>query len=92
MTLGKVAKQHAISSGYLSQLINKHYRNGFNDFINKLRIENAKAMLLDQTYNRYTINAIALESGFNTKSNFYIAFKKFMEMTPSQFRKNHNKN
>jgi len=33
-----------------------------------------------------TILAIALESGFNTKSSFNTFFKKYTGVTPSQYR------
>ena len=39
-------------------------------------------------YHHYTILAIAFESGFNSKSSFNLVFKKYANMTPSQYRKN----
>lgn len=82
-----IADKFNISSGYLSRLTNQNSKLNFNDYINNLRVEAAKNMLLDNDFNQYTIHSIALESGFNTKSNFYTAFKKFTKMTPSMFKK-----
>ncbi len=45
------ANQFEISKGYLSQLINSHTNTNFNDYINTLRIETSKKMLLDTKYN-----------------------------------------
>jgi AraC-like DNA-binding protein len=75
-----------LSEGYISQLINKHSNSNFNDFINKLRIEESKRILKDIDFKNYTITAIGLESGFNSKSSFYSAFKKFTHKTPTEFR------
>lgn len=87
LSLNTVSQKYDISSGYLSQLINQHSKKNFNDYINELRINEAKLMLLDTNYSNYTIDAIALECGFKSKSNFYTLFKKFTQQTPNQFKK-----
>lgn len=59
----------------------------FFDFVNSYRVEAAKALIKTEEINRkYTIEYIAAKSGFNSKSTFNAAFKKFTGMTPSQFR------
>ena len=75
-------KQHHVSQTF-SELISEN----FNDYVNKHRIEIAKQLLHDPKYGNYKIEAIALESGFNNKVTFYKAFTKFVEQTPSAFRK-----
>lgn len=86
LTLEKLAREQRVSSGHLSRIINLYGNCSFNDFINVLRVEQAKAMLSDAEYDPYTIVSIGLECGFNSKSTFYAAFKKFTSLTPSQFR------
>ncbi|MDC2891214.1 helix-turn-helix domain-containing protein [Psychrosphaera algicola] len=44
-------------------------------------------MLSDPTHKKDTITDIYLAVGFNSKSVFYTFFKKFEDVTPSQFRK-----
>ncbi len=83
----KIANEFKISCGYLSQLINTYTQKSFNDFINGLRIRDAKIMLLNMEYDHYTIESIGLECGFKSKSNFYVTFKKFTGQTPNQFKK-----
>ncbi len=90
ISLQTIADEFNISSGYMSKLINQNSKFNFNDFINNLRIETAKKMLLDESFNKYTIHAIALESGFKTKSSFYTAFKKFTGTTPKAYKKQTN--
>ncbi len=52
-----------------------------------MRIEDAKQMLNNRMFNNYTIVAIGLEAGFNSKASFYRAFKKFTNKTPNDYKK-----
>ena len=76
-----------ISSNYLSQIVNNHANYSFADYVNTQRIALAKQLLLDPEFSRYTIQSIALETGFNSKSSFYNAFKKVTKITPTAFKK-----
>ena len=87
LSLDSVAEKHNISSGYLSKVINNNAEVSFTDFINHLRIEEAKKLLENTEYKNYTIEAIGYESGFNSKSNFYTVFKKETNTTPTAYRK-----
>ncbi len=75
-----------ISVGYLSQIINTLGGVNFSEFINVYRINEAKRLLLNRQFANYTIAAIGLEAGFNSKSAFYTAFKKHTGETPSEYR------
>jgi len=77
------------SKSYISRLVNSYSNNNFSDFVNSLRVEQAKKFLSNDEFSNYTIVAIGLECGFNSKSTFYSAFKKFTSETPSSFRE-HN--
>ena len=83
----EIAEKFNISSGYISQLINTNSDQNFNNYINALRIEASKKMLLENQFQNYTIESIGLECGFKSKSNFYMAFKKFTNQTPSAYVK-----
>ncbi|MFK8007205.1 MAG: helix-turn-helix domain-containing protein [Saprospiraceae bacterium] len=87
LTLAQLSEQINIPSHYLSQVINEKLKCNFLDFINGYRIEEAKEKLADIKFNHYTIVAVAFESGFNSKSAFYSAFKKQVGATPSSYRK-----
>lgn len=82
-----ITSKFKISNSYLSQIFNTHSELNFNDFINQLRIKEAERMLQNKAYDSYTIVAIGLESGFNSKSSFYTAFKKFTNKTPAKYKK-----
>lgn len=85
ITLTEVSKLLNVSSQQLSQVINEKTNYNFNDFINYYRIEEAKSLLISDSYANLTIDAIAQKAGFNSKSAFYTAFKKQTKMTPKEF-------
>jgi AraC-like DNA-binding protein len=86
ITLDRLAESLSIIPRDLSMLINRHFGINFYEFINKYRIEEAKKMLIDPKNKNTTITDIYLAVGFNSKSVFYTFFKKFENITPSQFR------
>ncbi|CAM1341981.1 helix-turn-helix domain-containing protein [Tenacibaculum amylolyticum] len=91
LSLETLATELQMSSSQLSKLINEQSDQNFNYLINGYRIAYSKELLLDENYANYTITSIALESGFNSKSTFYYAFKKHTGITPTEFKKNIHK-
>jgi AraC-like DNA-binding protein len=85
LSLGEVAEILNTSSRRLSQVINEKTGMNFNDYINSLRVQEAKQLLIGDDMEKLTIETIALKSGFNSKSPFYAAFKKHTGQTPRQF-------
>jgi YesN/AraC family two-component response regulator len=76
-----------ISVGYLSQIISEQSEKKIPDYLNYYRTEEVKKMLLDPDFDRYSLLAIGLEAGFNSKTAFYTAFKKETGTTPATFKK-----
>lgn len=91
-TLQNLSNDLNIGSSTLSATINRNAKKSFVDYINEMRVNQAKKFLLDDKYENYTIASIGLESGFNSKSAFYDVFKKHSGMTPLAFKNNHIKN
>lgn len=89
LSLDKVALETGKSGSTISKLVNEHTQKNFSEYINYLRVEQAKVFLLEDQYKKYTVLAIGLESGFNSKSSFYSVFKKFTGLTPTNYRKKH---
>jgi AraC-like DNA-binding protein len=87
LVLSELAQQLGISANYLSQVINEQLEVNFYDFINGYRVEEAKQLMVSAGQEKLNILSIALDSGFNSKSAFYTAFKKVTSMTPGQYRK-----
>lgn len=87
LTLAQVSEQTNIPTHYLSQVINEKMNCNFLDFVNSYRVEEAKIKLANDKSKQYTVLSIAYDSGFNSKSTFYSAFKRHVGKTPSEFRK-----
>lgn len=69
---------------YVSQVINQDLQSNFFELINRHRINEAQRLLLHCPDK--TILHCAMEVGFNSKSTFNLAFKKFTGMTPKEFK------
>lgn len=87
LNLETLAKKLSVSKNTLSQYIRDYLKTNFFDYINRLRIEEMKRLLLDPEKKYMTLVALAKEAGFNAKSTFSRIFKQFTGMTPSAFRK-----
>ena len=76
-----------IKPHHLSQVLNEQLNCNFYEFVNTHRIAAAKNKLRDVDLQHLTIEAIAFESGFNSKSTFNTLFKKQVGQTPGQWKK-----
>jgi AraC-like DNA-binding protein len=92
LNLETLAQRLSISTKYLSQIINEMFNQNFYDFVNQYRIKECIDQLKDKNNSGKTLLRIAFECGFNTKSTFNSAFKKFTRLTPKEFRKNNHLN
>ncbi len=89
LTLDGIASELNLSKSYLSRLINSELKMSFPDYLNSIRVEEAKNYLQSAEYANYTLVAIGLEAGFNSKTTFNHAFKQNTLLTPSEFRRIH---
>lgn len=87
LTLDIIAEELSLSKSYLSRIINAELGTGFVEYVNTLRVEEAKSYLLNPDFSNYTLESIGIEAGFNSKSAFYSSFKKITGLTPSEFKK-----
>jgi AraC-like DNA-binding protein len=85
LTLDDVAGRLHLPVRYLSYLINSHCDTNFNGFVNTFRIQEVLSKLADSKQQHKTILALALESGFNSKSTFNQVFRLQTGTSPSQF-------
>jgi AraC-like DNA-binding protein len=87
LSVRMLADLNKVNTKYISESINQNAGMNFNGFINEKRIVYAKQLIGSEATRELTLEAIANESGFRSKSSFNNAFKIFSGMTPSQFMK-----
>lgn len=86
ISLQDIAIQEFLNSGYLSFKIKDTLGLGFNDYLNQIRIEKSKKLLLDSDK---SISEISDEVGFSHVRYYNKHFKMHYNMIPMQYR---NKN
>ena len=89
LTLENLANQLDMTSRFLSQIINRHFKQNFFEFINSYRINESKILLERSENTSTTILQILEQAGFNSKATFNTFFKKTVGLTPTQYRKNY---
>lgn len=86
-TLTSITKHTGIPVHQLSIFFNDYLKISFNDWKNSLRIEYAVSEIQSGKLALYTIETIAITSGFSSRSNFNKAFIEIMNQTPSEYIK-----
>jgi AraC-like DNA-binding protein len=70
----------------ISKILRTVLNIGFVDYINQKRIKYCIDKLDQETWNTYTLEAVATECGFSNRNTFTQAFIKFQGETPSMYR------
>ena len=87
LSLLDLAKELNTNARNISQIINNGYDLNFNDFINQYRSQEMVEKIHKDEHLEKTLLSLAFECGFNSKSTFNRAFKKYTGKTPMQFIK-----
>lgn len=83
LSLKRLSDSVSVSENHISETLSQFLKTNFFQFVNSYRIEEAKKLLINSNKN---VSNIAFEVGFNSKSTFNAAFKRFTNLTPSAFR------
>jgi AraC-like DNA-binding protein len=85
-TLELFCNQNGISSNeQLQDQILKKYNMTFSNLVNKNRVDYFVELVRSPKYKHYSIDALAKESGFNSRNHLYKPFRKYHGGTPSDF-------
>ena len=90
LTISEVAVATGIPIRELSYIINSYFKKRFSDYLNEMRVHYFLAQVDRSSLDILTIEAIALQAGFSSKSSFYRAFKRFFGCTPSEYLQSHS--
>ena len=86
-SLSGLSKQINESSHHVSQVINEKLNKNFFELLASYRVEHAKKLIKKDKDSKLTVEELSEIVGYNSKSSFNIAFKKYTLMTPSEYRK-----
>lgn len=89
ISLEETASEVFLSKNYLSSLFKSELKISFNDYVENVRIQNSKILLLNT---RQSISEIATNAGFSSQSYFSKVFKRHTGLTPMQYRNLSDKN
>lgn len=85
----KLAEDLGTNTRYISAVVNVRFHMNYTSFINKFRIEEAMAILVDRRYQNLRMEEVSDMVGFANRQSFYASFYKIMGMTPREYRVQH---
>ncbi|GAE29623.1 response regulator transcription factor [Alkalihalobacillus hemicellulosilyticus] len=85
ISLNDVASHFHFNSSYFSKYFKTHSKETFIEYLNKLRVEQAKKLLVSDLV---LISDICRAVGFTDHSYFCKVFKKVTKQSPSEYREN----
>jgi AraC-like DNA-binding protein len=86
LTLARLAAAVDATPHQVSEVLNRHAGVSFHERLNRLRVADVKAQLLDPAADRFTIEGIGGAAGFGSRSALYTAFRRIEGVTPTEFR------
>ena len=81
-----IAEKLNTSQKSIAAALKDHKETTFTSFTNRFRVDAAISLMEDLNYGHYKIEAIARNSGFGSKSNFYDTFESFTGVKPNYYR------
>ncbi|MBO0993733.1 response regulator transcription factor [Bacillus sp. SD088] len=84
ISLSDLADHFHFNPSYLSTYFSQHHGIGFNEYLNQIRIDKAKAYLENKNVSIAEISGFV---GYSDHSYFCKVFKKMTGMSPSKYRK-----
>lgn len=84
ISLADAAEYIGVSSQYLSTVFKDDCKMGFVDYLNNVRMEHAKRLIVS---GNDKLKEIVEKVGFNTYNYFFKVFKEFTGMTPADYEK-----
>ena len=85
----KLAEALHTNTRYISAVVSVKFHTNYTSFVNKYRIEDAMAILVDRRYKDYNMEDISDMVGFSNRQSFYASFYKFTGITPREYKLKH---
>ncbi|OPJ64598.1 response regulator transcription factor [Clostridium oryzae] len=87
LSLKTLGNKYNINPFYLGQIFHKEVGQNFSEFINKVKNEKAKELLLSSNLK---VSEVAKKVGYTDNSYFYRKFKEHFGVSPNSLRENKN--
>jgi AraC-like DNA-binding protein len=85
INISDVAVGTGIPAKELSFIINQHFKQRFNEFVNHYRISYITKKINQGYLDHYTLQTLSSEAGFTSPTTFIAAFKKIENCSPSEY-------
>ncbi len=82
----RLAEDLHTNTRYISAVVSVCFDMNYSSFVNKYRIDYAKALLKDKRYAGLKMEEISDMVGFSNRQSFYAAFYKYTGITPKQYK------
>ena len=87
LKLGTIAELFGYNSSYLGKVFHKTMGKNFNAYLDEVRINHSRQFLLDDNRKVYEIAQLV---GYKNVDYFHKKFKKYVGMSPAEYRKVHS--
>lgn len=85
LVISNLSQRLNTHSKKISQIINQGFNMNFNDFVNHYRIKALIKKIEEGEHTVQTLLGIAFDCGFNSKSTFNRAFKRYTTLSPKEY-------
>ena len=85
----QLAEDLGTNTRYISAVVNVRFHMNYTSFVNKFRIEEAMALLVDKRYQDLNMEDISDMGGFSNRQSFYASFYRMHGVTPRDYKMRH---
>ena len=82
----QLSKDIGVNQRHISAVVSLRFQLNYSQLVGGMRIQEARYMLQDKSFNKMTMEDIAINVGFTTRQSFYATFFKLCGTTPKEYR------
>jgi AraC-like DNA-binding protein len=84
-SINALSNETGIPQHHLSSMINRVYEMRFNEYLNRLRIDYISENFKNPEWEKLTLEGIAKQAGFTSRTTFFNTIKKITGLSPSEY-------
>ncbi|HEX9564247.1 MAG TPA: helix-turn-helix transcriptional regulator [Gemmatimonadaceae bacterium] len=92
LSLAELASRLRVGPQMLSQALNQRRRKSLPEYLAERRMRDARQLLLNPANDCFTVEGLARQAGFASRSAFYKLFRSAEGVTPTQYRERARRN